>query len=71
MNQLESAVKRIIEKHFSGLPPASICALDLYTHGFRESDFSYSGKLGNIQISDEIRISVMNELRELERMAKE
>lgn len=68
MNQLELAVKRIIEKHFSELPPAAICALDLYTHGFRESDFSNSGKLGNIQISEEIRIPVMNALREIEKM---
>ncbi|MFW6121137.1 MAG: hypothetical protein ACOC80_09600 [Petrotogales bacterium] len=65
--RLQSVVEKIIKKYYSGLPVEYICALDLFTHGIRESDFSKSGDLNGLNIPDDQRISIMNALRDIER----
>jgi len=67
---LQGAVEKIIKKYYSGLPVEYICALDLYTHGIRESDFSKGGDLDGLNIPDDQRIPIMNTLRDIERMKK-
>ena len=61
---LQGAIEKIIKKYYSGLPVECVCALDLFTHGIRESD------LQDLPIEDGQRIPIMNALRDIERIRK-